>query len=177
MSSNSMSTPVSNIADATRRDESAPATDGSTDVEPILEVDDETPALELDEQSDELVTESVASDADPVSETAKETTEETPKPSESRRGASFLVLVLGALLLISVAINLKQSRDVGQLEQRSTEYQQALAAAVERIDSEAARADGAEAALDRVDSAVDVVNERVLGLQEALEGLREATVR
>ena len=55
--------------------------------------------------------------------------------------------------------------------------EQALAAAVERIDSETARADGAEAALDRVDSAVDLVNERVLGLQEALDGLREATLR
>ncbi len=111
-----------------------------------------------------------------------ETTATGPEPSttdraSARTGSSLLALALGALLLFSVAINLKQSRDVAQLEARSGEYQQALAAAVERIDAEAARADGAEAALDRVDLAVDVVNERVLGLQAALDQLREATVR
>ena len=74
-------------------------------------------------------------------------------------------------------VNLKQSGDVGRLEAERAELQQAVDAAVERIDSETLRANGAEAALDRVDSAVDVVNERVLGLQEALDGLREATVR
>jgi hypothetical protein len=117
-------------------------------------------------------------EADEVKGAAGEEAEAAPaEPRRARSGVGLLALVLGALLLISVAINLKQSRDVANLETRSQEYQQALAAAVERIDSEAARADGAEQALDRVDLAVDVVNERVLGLQEALDQLREATVR
>lgn len=81
------------------------------------------------------------------------------------------------ILVGSIAINLKQSRDVASLEGQNAEIEQALSAAVERIDIETARANGAEAALERVDSAVDVVSERVRGLQDALEGLREATLR
>lgn len=77
----------------------------------------------------------------------------------------------------SVAVNLKQSRDVAALATQSAEFEQALGAAIERLDVETSRANGAEAALGRVDTAVDLVNERVMGLQEALDGLREATVR
>ena len=124
------------------------------------ELEEDRPALEVD-------------DLDTASET--ETAGKDDKPSRSDSG--LLILVLAGLLLGSAAINLKQSRDVANLEARSSEYEQALAAAVERIDSETARADRAEAALDRVDSAVDLVNERVLGLQDALDGLREATLR
>ena len=124
------------------------------------ELEEDRPALEVD-------------DLDTASET--ETAGKDDKPSRSDSG--LLILVLAGLLLGSAAINLKQSRDVANLEARSSEYEQALAAAVERIDSETARADRAEAALDRVDSAVDLVNERVLGLQDALHGLREATLR
>ena len=124
------------------------------------ELEEDRPALEVD-------------DLDTASET--ETAGKDDKPSRSDSG--LLILVLAGLLLGSAAINLKQSRDVANLEARSSEYEQALAAAVERIDSETARADRAEAALDRVESAVDLVNERVLGLQDALDGLREATLR
>jgi hypothetical protein len=99
-------------------------------------------------------------------------------PGREAKGRSgLIVLILGVLLVGSVAINLKQSRDVASLESANSEFEQALTAAVERIDVETARANGAEAALARVDSAVDVVNERILGLQDALDGLREATVR
>lgn len=124
------------------------------------ELEEDRAALEVD-------------DLDTASET--ETAGKDDKPSRSDSG--LLILVLAGLLLGSAAINLKQSRDVANLEARSSEYEQALAAAVERIDSETARADRAEAALDRVESAVDLVNERVLGLQDALDGLREATLR
>ena len=141
-----------------------PTADEPEDDRPELEVDDlDTAAatkLEVDEP--EM--------ADGPGSTVGDSTEK-----KGRSG--FVLLVLAGLLLGSIAINLKQSRDVANLEARSSEYEQALAAAVERIDSETARADGAEAALDRVDGAVDLVNERVLGLQEALDGLREATLR
>ncbi len=116
--------------------------------------------------------------------------EQAPDPSEpavadaaeqtewsSRGGFGLATVVLAALLLASVAVNLKQSRDVAALEQKSAEAEQALDAAVARIDAETFRANNAEAALDRVDSAVDVVNEQLVGLQEAIAGLREATVR
>jgi len=158
-----MSNPISTLPNASEPDEDRPE----------LEVDDLDTAseteLEVDAPEDAPDTE--------ASEAGTET--ETPGKDEkpSRGGSGLLILVLAGLLLGSVAINLKQSRDVANLEARSSEYEQALAAAVERIDSETARADGAEAALDRVDSAVDLVNERVLGLQEALDGLREATLR
>jgi hypothetical protein len=150
-----------------------------------------TPLTPIDPPRDEPTLTEIGSVAETAEKTAvgynetdtsAETTATGPEPAttdraSARTGSSLLALALGALLLFSVAINLKQSRDVAQLEARSGEYQQALAAAVERIDAEAARADGAEAALDRVDLAVDVVNERVLGLQAALDQLREATVR
>ena len=77
--------------------------------------------------------------------------------------------MLTGLLLGSVAINLKQSQDVANLEARSSG--RAGARRGERIDSETARADRAEAALDRVGSAVDLVAS-VLGLQD-IDGLRE----
>ncbi len=153
-----MSNPISTLPNADLETES---TDLAEEERPELEVDetlgDEPPALEIDEE--------------PTPDAA------AAEPTESRGRNGLILLVLAGLLLGSVAINLKQSRDVAGLEARSSEYQQALAAAVERIDGEAARADSAEAALDRVDNAVDVVNERVLGLQEALDGLREATLR
>ena len=157
-----MSNPISTLpnADLDRTNDDEPAleidaTDASEDgAEPTLEVDDDF----------------AADDGAAGSEDATES-----KDSGGRSG--LILLVLAGLLLGSVAINLKQSRDVSTLEARSSEYEQALAAAVERIDNETARADGAEAALDRVDGAVDVVNARVLDLQEALDGLREATVR
>ncbi len=150
-----------------------------------------TPLTPIDTPRDEATLTEIGSVAEAAegtavgyteTETEPDATATGPEPAttdraSARTGSSLLALALGALLLFSVAINLKQSRDVAQLEARSGEYQQALAAAVERIDAEAARADGAEAALDRVDLAVDVVNERVLGLQAALDQLREATVR
>jgi hypothetical protein len=109
-----------------------------------------------------------------------------PQPAEPDRegdvpteksGRGLIVLALAALLLGSVAINLKQSRDLSVLETRSQEYQQALAAAVERIDTETARAEGAEAALSRVDDAVALVNQQMVGLGQALEQLRRSTQR
>lgn len=152
-------TETSDTSDAVRAELEAVRGESS----PELEVDpigDETPTLETDENG------SVADD-----------TPAAAPEKKSRGGSGLLLLVLAGLLLGSVAINLKQSRDNSTLEARSQEYQQALAAAVERIDDETARADSAESALDRVDSAVDVVNERVVGLQEALDALRTATVR
>ena len=149
-----MSNPISTLPNATEPEDDRPELEvddlGAT--EPVLEVDEP-------ESSQEAAAPSTSDD------------------TESKGRSGLILLILAGLLLGSVAINLKRSRDVANLEARSSEYQQALAAAVERIDSETARADGAEAALDRVDSAVDLVNERVLGLQEALDGLRDATVR
>ncbi|MGB0621650.1 MAG: hypothetical protein ACPGVZ_19480 [Myxococcota bacterium] len=141
-----------------------PTADEPEEDRPELEVDDldTAAATELEVDEPEM--------ADGPDSTVGDSTEK-----KGRSG--FVLLVLAGLLLGSIAINLKQSRDVANLAARSSEYEQALAAAVERIDSETARANGAEAALDRVDGAVDLVNERVLGLQEALDGLREATLR
>lgn len=138
-------------------------------------------AIATDREEDRATPEAGSGDPTPASNgDVRNSGGAAPASAEARRtgGRSGLtILVLVGLLLGSIAINLKQSRDVSTLEARSSEYQQALAAAVERIDSETARADGAEAALDRVDGAVDLVNERVLDLQQALDGLREATVR
>ncbi len=146
---------------------------------PALEVDASDASLESAESEYEV--EAATPSAEASSADSNDLYRSEPPTSgeetESKARTGLLVLILAGLLLGSIAINLKQSRDVLSLETRSSEYQQALAAAVERIDSETARADGAEAALNRVDSAVDLVNERVVGLQEALDGLREATVR
>lgn len=160
-----MSNPISKLPNADREPEENDASVEDASLEgdrPELEVDPLDPALPpmLEVDGENEASEDQESDA-----------------SESGGWSGLIVLVLAGLLLGSVAINLKQSRDIAGLESRSSEYEQALAAAVERIDGEASRADSAEAALDRVDSAVDVVNERVVGLQEALDGLREATVR
>jgi hypothetical protein len=156
----------------------------STPISTLPKTDSNEPELEVDEVlEDELekpLTEVEASETDETGaaadEAESEATEET-ESAESSRGWGLVALILAALLVGSVAINLKQSRDVAALEEKSAEFEQALDAAVERIDVETSRADGAESALERVDSAVDLVNERVLGLQEALDGLREATVR
>ena len=156
-----MSNPISTLPNSEQADGPRPADQG-TDTE-VEDVRIES-ALEVDAQDENTAT--ASADASTGSEESK---------SPARTG--LVILILAGLLLGSIAINLKQSRDVAGLESRSTEYQQALAAAVERIDSETSRADGAEAALGRVDSAVDLVNERVVGLQEALNGLREATLR
>ena len=132
------------------------------------EPEDDRPELEVDDLDTAAATELEVDEPEFA---------DGPDSTEKKGRSGLVLLVLAGLLLGSIAINLKQSRDVANLEARSSEYEQALAAAVERIDSETARADGAEAALDRVDGAVDLVNERVLGLQEALDGLREATLR
>ena len=158
-----MSTPISTIHEATN--------ENTVDAENTFST--ETGST-TDEAVGEALTEATTTTAD-VDEDATDAADEAP--SEKRTGTSLIALVLAGLLLGSIALNLNQSRQVSNLEARSGEYQQALAAAVDRIDSEASRADGAEAALTRVDVAVDVVNERVLGLQEALDGLRDATVR
>jgi len=168
-----MSTPLTPI-DGERTEDTTD--DLVTDLSADLSADG--PELETDEDGDadkDLI--EVGADATGAADEAASTDAEKVEPKASKSGRSMLALVLGVLLLVSVAVNLKQSRDIANLDARSQEYQQALGAAVERIDSESARAEGAEAALDRVDSAVDVVNERVLGLQEALDQLREATVR
>ena len=155
-----MSTPISTIHEAT--DENTVGAEN-------------TSSTETDSATDEAVGEALTGATTTTADANEDATEEAP--SEKRTGTNLIALVLAGLLLGSIAINLNQSRQVSNLEARSGEYQQALAAAVDRIDSEASRADGAEAALTRVDVAVDVVNERVLGLQEALDGLRDATVR
>jgi hypothetical protein len=158
-------------------------------VEPELEVDDlldgdsSASLLEIDAVDAEL--ESGATDAEAIEQSVSSSNDEgstnsgfSPVQRDGSKSRSGLIaLVLAGLLLFSIAINLKQSRDVASLESRSAETEQALNAAVERIDFETARANGAEVALDRVDAAVDVVNEKVLGLKNALDGLREATVR
>jgi len=156
----------------------------STPISTLPKTDSNEPELEVDEVlEDELekpLTEVEASETDETGAAADEAESEAAEQTESAessRGWGLVALILAALLVGSVAINLKQSRDVAALEEKSAEFEQALDAAVARIDVETSRADGAESALERVDSAVDLVNERVLGLQEALDGLREATVR
>jgi hypothetical protein len=155
----------------------------STPIQTQPKTDSNEPELEVDEiLEDELekplteVEASDTSDTGAADEAESQSTEES-ESAERSRGWGVVALILAALLVGSVAINLKQSRDVAALEEKSAEFEQALDAAVARIDAETSRADGAESALERVDSAVDLVNERVLGLQEALDGLREATVR
>jgi hypothetical protein len=138
--------------------------------EPELEVDD---LLDGDISSSE----SNSSASDLEVETADTASPSAEVPSESRSRSSLIALILAGLLIASIAINLKQSRDVAMAEAQSGELERALSTAIERIDFETARANGAEAALDRVDTAVDVVNEQILGLQNDLDGLREATVR
>lgn len=157
-----MSTPISTLPNTD-------AKEPELEVDEILEDDLEKPLTEV-EASD-------SSEAGSEADSAESQTSEETESAESSRGWGLVALILAALLVGSVAINLKQSRDVAALEEQSAEFEQALDAAVERIDVETSRADGAESALGRVDGAVDLVNERVLGLQEALDGLREATVR
>lgn len=155
--------------------------------DPELEVDellgDDASATRLDtdpiESDDDLevVRLSTGFGADPTRDGIDTEDSAAPPKQESKARYGLIALVLGVFLLGSFAINLKQSRDVASLEIQNAEFEQALGAAVARIDSETARANGAEAALGRVDNAVDVVNERILGLQEALDGLRAATTR
>ena len=174
-----MSNPISSLPEK-------PEDDSALEVEDLL---DEQPPASLaefeaasqddasdDEEKTLQATEETSSETPAAADEAGIDAEQAPEKKRSG-GMGLLALVLAGLLLVSVAINLKQSGDVGRLETERAELQQAVDAAVERIDSETLRANGAEAALDRVDRAVDVVNERVLGLQEALDGLREATVR
>ena len=145
------------------------------EVDELVDSDGNKPMIEVDpiDETGEMLSEASADhEASPYSDETEEASEGT---SKGRLG--LIAVVLAALLIGSFAINMKQSRAVQALETKNQEFQQALTAAIDRIDVEAARATSAEAALDRVDIAVDVVNERVLGLQEALDGLREATVR
>lgn len=170
-----MSNPISSLPE---KPDDEPLIEGEE--EPALEVEDlldENPPASLTDFETTASDTSDASDASDASASeSSPAAESTAEETGSNRGG-LLLLVVAGLLLVSIAINLKQSGDVGRLEAERAELQQALDGAVERIDVETARANGAEAALDRVDRAVDVVNERVLGLQEALDGLREATVR
>ena len=111
-----MSNPISTLPNATELEEDRPE----------LEVDDLDIASETELEVD-------APEDAPERKTSPaeiETADEDDKPS--RGGSGLLILVLTGLLLGSVAINLKQSRDVANLEARSSEYEQALAAAVER---------------------------------------------
>lgn len=148
---------------------------------PGVNVPNDEPKLEVDGPFD--TAESPPLEVDEIEEASEPSVEDSePVPGEADTGQSksrmgLIALVLAVLLVGSIAINLKQSRDVATLETQSAEIEQALDAAVERIDVETARANSAESALDRVDGAVDIVNEQVLGLQEALNGLREATAR
>ncbi len=170
-----MSNPISTLPNP----EASPhEEDANLEVGEMLDEDVSEPLLEIDpirsHDNDPAVERAIEDDAsesgDPVA-TPHSTIAET-----TRRGG-LIALILAVILVGSIAINLKQSRDVASLEGQNAEIEQALSAAVERIDIETARANGAEAALERVDSAVDVVSERVRGLQDALEGLREATLR
>lgn len=157
-----MSNPVSSLSESTN---ASPRPDAD---EPAA--GSETPLAE--------VTADAEPDAEPEAE--PDADESLDAEEEEERSSGFLgvvAILLGLALIVSVAVNLKLSRDVATISAQSQELERALGSAVERIDVEAARAASAEAALDRVDSAVDVVNERVLGLQEALDQLREATVR
>ena len=174
-----MSNPISSLPEKPE-DESALEVEDLLDEQPPASLAGFETASQDDASDDDektlQETEETSSEAPAAADEAGIAAEEAPEKKRSGR-MGLLALVLAGLLLVSVAINLKQSGDVGRLEAERAELQQAVDAAVERIDSETLRANGAEAALDRVDRAVDVVNERVLGLQEALDGLREATVR
>ncbi|MBJ20661.1 MAG: hypothetical protein CL933_14735 [Deltaproteobacteria bacterium] len=153
--------------------------DGDTSV-PLLEFDAIEPDFEPSQDpSADLSTDATMDGHEAFGATDEVGTQDsvTPSADASRRRSGPVALLLAALLLGSVVINLKQSRDVATLEMQSAEFERALSDAIERVEIETARADGAEAALERVDGAVDVVNSRVLGLQEALDGLREATLR
>lgn len=152
----------------------------SNPVSSLSESTNASPRPEADEPAagSETPLAEVTADAEPDAE--PDADESLDAEEEEERSSGFLgvvVILLGLALIVSVAVNLKLSRDVATISAQSQELERALGSAVERIDVEAARAASAEAALDRVDSAVDVVNERVLGLQEALDQLREATVR
>ncbi len=180
-----MSNPISTLPNANTN---ADANANPNKNEPVLEVDEfldgDDSAAPLEVDPIEPIEDGVA-DGEPIPSGEESASHESDRsadsleaPSREAKGRSGrIVLILGVLLVGSLAINLKQSRDIAALDSANSEFAQALTAAVERIDVETARANGAEAALARVDSAVDVVNERILGLQDALDGLREATVR
>ena len=161
-----MSNPISKLSSTSRPSD---ATDVDSAAANPLHASKEVRAI-AQVEDDEL-------EADTEDAASQDADESEASADESKGRMGLIALVLAVLLLGSIAINLKQSGDVASLELKSAESEQALGAAIERIDLESSRANGAEAALNRVDVAVDIVNERALGLQEALDQLREATVR
>ena len=155
-----MSNPISNISKS-----AGPIGEPDLEVDEILDAS-EQPILDVDpvEESAEMV------DSEPLPE------EQTDEASRGSR-MGLVALVLGALLLASLAINVQQARVTASLDAKSQELETALAIALERGDLASSRADAAESTLASIGSAVDSVNDRIASLQEALQDLRGATER
>lgn len=92
-------------------------------------------------------------------------------------GMGVSTLILGALLLASLAFNFIQSQGRASLEAQSNEYATALDRTIVRLDEETFRANDAQAKVDAIDANVDNVNARIGELQEALTKLSEITAR
>lgn len=108
----------------------------------------------------------------------EDSTFETPRPETAESGGtSKLTLLLGALLLVSLALHFVQAQARASLEAQSAEYSTALDRTIVRLDEETLRADGAQAKIEAIDSSVGNVNARIDELREALTELSEITAR
>ena len=103
--------------------------------------------------------------------------EQRAQTAENEGGMGLSTLILGALLLASLAFNFIQSQGRASLEAQSNEYATALDRTIVRLDEETFRANDAQATIDAIDANVDNVNTRIGELQEALTKLSEITAR
>lgn len=149
-----MSTPISNVKDIKANRHGEP----ELEVDENFEADPDQAILELD----------------PIEEPI-ETQRSEEKKGSGRMG--IVALVLGVLLVGSIAINLQQAKITGALHLENERYSIALNEAVATLDQETGRANAAESTLTDVGGAVDTVNDRIESLQQALGELRIITVR
>ncbi len=172
-----MPNPISNVTSIPSASKAAENAEQAPELEIDGPIDPSSPPplLEVDSNEDSA-TASLAPSPTPSSEGGSAAnTAATPK--KGRSGMGLLALVLGLLLVGSVAFNLKQSRDIATLADTNEQFEMALTAAVDRIDLETVRAESAESALGGIGGAVDTVNQRVAALLEALTALGEAAAK
>jgi len=123
------------------------------------------PALEVDDNFE----------ADSPSNIESKPSAAETTPTSSKTGV--IALVLGLLLLGSVALNIQQARVSAALSAESQQYEAAMNEAIAVVEQETKRANSAESTLGEIGTAVDHVNDRVESLQQALGELRSATAR
>ncbi len=128
------------------------------------------PELEVDATFD-------SSDPSAPPPTLEVDADEATRPTKSSGKMGLLALILGLLLLGSIAINLQQARVTAALNAENYRFDVALNEAVATLDQETARANDAETTLSDVGQAVETVNERIESLREALGDLQSVTSR